>query len=53
MLDTTKQLEDALKEMDTFNKHFYNHVSIHKEDALRKGITVIQIALLVGLLLIV
>lgn len=48
----TENLNSIIEEVDSCNNYFDNHVSIHNNDYIRKGIFVLQALAIVGILIL-
>lgn len=51
MNEHNKNLDFTLEEIDNCNDYFCNHVGLHKEGKIRKGIIIVQ-AIVIGLILL-
>ena len=53
MNEHNKNLDFALDEVNDCNGYFCNHVGQHKEAKIRKGIIIVQILAIIGILLLI
>ena len=53
MNEQNKKLDFALEEVDDCNGYFCNHVGLHKEGKIRKGIIIAQVVVIALILLFI
>ena len=53
MNEHNKNLDFTLEEVDNCNDYFCNHVGLHKEAKIRKGIIIGQVIAIIAILLLI